>query len=246
MSSRMISGPSETPPQFYTDAAQWAEVTALQYMTRGQGAEQPEVFYVADIDDTLIDSNLRWYEDYVSIAHQKGIESQQVVGPDTFKRVSPRICFIELGFTHEDYDAYKTERIHNVDFHQNMPALGSVCVALEDFRQSGYLPGAYLSTRPAVLGEVTKQNLHALDFAPAPLLVRSAAYDYSNTILFKTHALTELRNRFDNLFLDTLPITYIDDYKGVIEGIQSLGRPGLNAVLFEGDQTWTKLAAHNP
>lgn len=236
----MTQHSSEVRPQFYTDVEQWAEVVTLQCISTEPRASRPETLYVLDVDDTIVDSNLRWYQDYVLMTEQHGIDRQRVVSLQEFKRLGPRVCFARLGIL-DDYNHYKELLMHDIAFHAEMEALGAANTVLADFKHSGYLPGAYLSTRPAVLGEVTKQNLDELNYADVPLLVRPERYDYGATIGFKIEALSTLRERFDATALGHLSVMYIDDFAGVVDGVKGLGRPGLDAILFQGEDFWTRL-----
>ena len=138
----------------------------------------------------------------------------------------------------EDYDEYKLSSMHSPEFHIGMAAVqGS-----EVLFGNSNLPGGYITTRPAVLGEATYQNLQQHGFRQAPLLLRPAHVPYEKTIPFKIDALVTLRGMLDEADLPGVGVHYIDDYVGVIDGINELSHRALAGIHFGAHNSWESIA----
>ena len=129
--------------------------------------------------------------------------------------------------------------MHNVMFHARMEVLDDAAVLRKS--ASSNLPGAYSSTRPAVLGNVTKWHLQKLGFAAVPLLVRPEEVPYEETIAFKVTAGHILRQAMDAaLFTDTT-VEYVDDYPDAVEAINALAQDRLVGTHYGPHESWRKI-----
>ncbi len=217
-------------PPFHTSPEQWAQGVAEQYPQ-----SLPPNLLISDVDDTLLDSNLAWYQDYVRLAVDRGVDEDKIVNPETFSIKGPRIILTEhheLLDTNE-YLTYKRERMHDPAFHEAMQPLDDAnTLATRGF---AHTPDGYISTRPAALGLVTHQNLTEVGFAPTPLLLRPEYIPYEETVAFKIVALASLRH-----VLTQTTVRYVDDYKGVIDAINNLGDDDIQGIHY-GSHTWQEI-----
>jgi len=151
----------------------------------------------------------------------------------------------------DDYDALKTQLIHDPEFHINIPLMPGADVLPGRGKDHRY-PHGYITTRPAVLGEVTADNLERLGLHAAPLLVRSEQFDYASTIDFKVRALVGLRRALDpspQRTVEQSPLTclgvhYIDDYKDLVTRVNQVGQQefgDLYATHYTPPLTWAKI-----
>lgn len=222
---------AETLP-FHTNPELWAQDVAEQY-----SQSFPPGLLISDIDDTLLDSNLAWYEDYVRLAMNVGVGKDEIVDPETFSVKGPRVTLTE----HHDlidpkkYPAYKQGRMYSPAFHEGMRPLDDAAKTLAS-RSFTHIPDGYISTRPVVLGSVTRQSLANAGFASTPLLLRPEHIPYEKTVEFKILALSSLARMLPR----SITVSYADDYKAVTDAIDDLGDSGIQGIHY-GSHTWQEI-----
>lgn len=221
----------ETPP-FHTNPEQWAQDVAGQYP---QGF--PPNLLISDLDDTLLDSSSTWYEDYTRLAMDAGIGEDEIIDPETFSIRGPRVTLTERHglIDPKEYPAYKHERMHSPAFHEGMQPLDDAAKTLAS-RNLTHIPNGYISTRPAVLGLITRQSLASAGFAPTPLLLRPEHTPYEDTVAFKITALSSLKR----ILPRATTVSYVDDFKGVTDAIDSLEDSGIQGIHY-GSYTWQEI-----
>jgi len=223
-------------PSFYTEFEPWAAASVAQFKADHNAAEMPERLVISDADDTLIDSTLQWYNDYVHYAvnNQFLPTTLEVFGE------SRRRAFAALWLVDDEYDAYKKERMHSIPLHVGMVALHDAASTLA--HDGMRLPNGYISTRPAVLGEVTADSLRDLGFARTPLLVRPPHIDYADTVDFKEQAVIILNDMVQaERELRGTTIEYVDDYAAVADAINGLHISTLVGTHYGPHTSWGKI-----
>ena len=193
---------------YFSSSEEWAENVAMGYMRQ----EGKSGLVSLDIDDTILDSEGKWYELYTTLAKKQGVN--EIVAFEVFT-LSPRAQLAPLV---EDYIAFKAQYMLDQEFNANMSLLKTSHSLLE-VAESYNIPHAYLSTRSENLGEVTCQNLQAHNFPAAPVLLRAEHIPYGNTIGFKIGALVVLREVLDDYGCQDTHVYHVDDYKQLTEGL---------------------------
>lgn len=215
---------------FHIDPEQWAQDIAEQCSN-----PFPPELTISDVDDTVMNSNLAWYNDYLRLAREVGANEGTVVDIETFGSQGPRIILTKHHslVTPDQYPSYKHRLMHDPTFHESMQPLDDAANALTSFTG---MPDGYISTRPTILGDATRRSLTSACFAPTPLLLRSEHIPYGQTVEFKIIALRALRG--------VLPpgtvVNYVDDYHGVISGITDLQDSGIRGIHY-GSHTWQEI-----
>ena len=211
------------PPE-YDNAAEWAQCIATQ--TAGGN----EALLVADIDDTLLDSNAHWYALYRRIATENNNAATELADEATFKAAGPRAY---IGPLVENYAALKASLIEDAEFNAAMPLLTTA----RGLQAHARLPHGYLSTRPASLLSTTRANLQSHGLRDAPLLLRPTQYDYAATVGYKIAALRLLRASLDGAGQPDRRIYYVDDYKQLTDDLNGQ-YIGITAIHYTGAETW--------
>lgn len=214
----------------HTNQHTWAEEVVEGYKAK---AHVCSALLVSDIDDTLLDGDKRWHELYLEYAHKQGLEKAQIASLEEF-RGRPRQYFSGVV---EDYDSLKKELMADVDFNAGMDSLAS-SPGLAKLSPQGY-PNGYLTTRRAVLAEVTAQNLSDEGFSSAPILFRPETVDYEGTTEYKIAALRSLGEAARSAGVEA-EIYYVDDFKELVANINKLGF-GVTALEFDKKFSWEAL-----
>lgn len=216
---------------YFTDQDRWADQVFTQYRQERNASN----ILITDLDDTLLDANARWFELYMTL-----LESQESKTPPTdiatFKKDGPRVHIEPLV---ADYQLLKERLIEDVSFNTGFSAFSNA----KDLQEAGAIhaiPHGYISTRPALLHEVTSKNLQDCGFTDSPLLLRSASVAYADTISYKNSALFALRALLDAAHLKKVNVYYVDDYQGLIERLNH-SRQGIIGIHFDENSSWESI-----
>lgn len=217
-----------------TVSKKWAEEITRSYKEK---TSTPFVL-IADIDDTILDSSLRWYQTYLLLnSINKGLFLNNLIPTRTeFKKNGPRSYFSEFV---EDYDSFKNRLIKSNLFNQNLKGvetLESLKIANEKYK----VPHGYISTRPEGLRRLTQSNIKKRLGNFAPIMLRSNALSYQNTISYKIQCLLGLKTQLNNV-MDPIIIYYVDDYVDLIDELNKLNMPGLVGLVFDSNNSWREI-----
>lgn len=229
---------AETEPQYHTNGQQWAEATAARHAAYMADNPEANVLWLSDVDGPLVNSDLRWHQDYVGLAIEKGVPEDLIVDLATFN-TSPRRHYQKLELV-ADYPTYKSWLMSNGAFHASMRATDDALAALPDLAARN-VPGGYISTRPEVIGAVTRQTLDGAGFAPSPLLMRSRDIAYDQTIAYKCDPLLLLLRALAQRKLANTRVKYVEDYQGVVNAVNGLNIPRLTGVYYGPHTSWNEI-----
>jgi hypothetical protein len=210
------------------DPDKWARMVVDAFVAKGKTKH----LFIADIDDTILNSMERWYSVYTSLA--SGLNGTSVISQDEFKSLGPRI-FIEPLV--EDYSTFKELMMSDKKLHTNMrsmPSVGGAIDSLEKYK----IPHGYITARPEILGEITMANLLNQGLNSAPMLLR---YDieFSDAIRYKVNALCSLKKHLDKAQLENVTIYYIDDYTDIVDQVNSLEN-GIVGISIDSNFNWNQ------
>lgn len=125
-------------------------------------------------------------------------------------------------------------------FNSDVPLIDGALGGVKELEATpGLVIGAYLTTRPVVVTEVTEQDLMRKGFPCAPVLGRPMEVVRESTVSWKMSVLQSLNESVD------ARIVMIDDSLALGQGIREVNRDGLKrivAVVFNGPLTYTAVA----
>ena len=175
---------------------------------------------VTDIDDTLLDANSQWYRYYLEVSrncHQD--TNQKPISPEVFRKDGPRKYLSQYV---DDYNQLKKLLINTPKMYKDLPILLEPSI-FANLSKQGVLLIGYLSTRPQVLYNITRENLLQYALPNAPILLRPKQVLYEESLHFKLTAIQTLRSQLDDYGLGELALVLIDDYIDLINRINELG-----------------------
>lgn len=226
----------ELQQQYFSDQALWAKQVIKPVVAQHkQGREVPGV-YIFDIDDMLLDANAAWYRDFRTRALEEGTPQADIATIEVFKTTGPRQHYEKIV---ANYDAIKAQLMVDPSFNARMAPLGDLAI-LQHLGKSRGIPHGYLSTRPAVLGRVTCDNLQEHALAPTPVLLRGEHIPYAQTIGYKIASLGIIRAALDAAALSDVPIYHFDDYLGLVDEINQ-GDAMVVGVHVDGQTPWHEI-----
>lgn len=226
----------ELQQQYFSDQELWAkQVIKPVVAQREQGREVPGV-YIFDIDDMLLDANAAWYKDFCTRALEQGTPQTEIVTIEALKTTGPRQHYKKVV---ADYDTIKAQLMVDPSFNARMAPLGDLAI-LQRLGKSQGIPHGYLSTRPAVLGQVTCDNLQEHALAPTPVLLRGEHIPYAQTISYKITSLGIVRMALDAAALSDVPVYHFDDYLGLVDEINQ-GDAMIVGVHVNGQTPWYEI-----
>lgn len=192
-------------------------------------AQRKDWILISDVDDTLLDSNLRWYELYKSYAGQENHPSIE-----DFRNNGPRYYYQHVI---NDYDSFKERLMIDSSFNSNMSLMASASILCDTID----IVDGYISTRDESLSKVTGDNLRQLGLPPSPLLLRSSSYTFMETIKFKLDGLAALSKYIQESYTRRINIYYVDDYARLIEKIYAAHYPNVTPIHYNGNIKWSDI-----
>lgn len=218
--------------RLFTNSTDWANQVIDSFQERAKFGS----IVITDIDDTILDSSLRWYQEYVARLKITSPELKVKDTPsvDVFRNKGPRYFF---SLVVDDYDGLKRDLMYDAEFNSNLVGVVGVEV-LRKVSEQFVLPNGYITTRPYSLAKITMDNIQSLSLPNTPILFRHETVSYDDTIQFKIGALQVLGNEILRRRLPKITIYYIDDYASLIKELNAVQLPNIVGIVFEAGNLW--------
>ncbi|OGG21099.1 hypothetical protein A3D03_02585 [Candidatus Gottesmanbacteria bacterium RIFCSPHIGHO2_02_FULL_40_13] len=193
------------------------------------------VLLLSDIDDTLLDTSLRWHERLKTTCEENGVPRLMIPDVRKFQSRGQRAAFepvfTEFGL---NYNSYRDAFVNDPNFYVDLPLLINPH-ALNKVLSDNVMWGGYLSGRPTHLTDITKLELIKSGFLNAPLLLQPKEFGYDKGTDYKVEAIKRLRQELDNRGYEKMILVYIDDYEGNIERISKECGSDIEAILCQNN-----------